>query len=216
MLLISTDAVGSRVPQHGAAIDAAVDAGIELVAYTSIVNPAADNPAVVVPDHIGTEEKLRDSGLGWTFLRNSLYADFQAQAMASAAGSGELVSNEGDGSVAYVSREDCAAAAAAVLVSGDHAGVSYDITGPELVDAAARADIFSSITGGPIDVVHVDDEEYAKGVAETTGMPLEAARAMATFGRAIREGHLSVVSSEFEELTGRRATSLREVLLSTS
>lgn len=212
MLLISTDAVGDRLDQHGAAIQAAADVGVELVAYTSIVNPTADNPAFVVPDHLGTEAKLRESGLDWTFLRNSLYADFQAQAMAAAAQSGVLVTNEGEGSVAYVSRDDCAAAAAAVLVGGGHSGVAYDITGPQLLDAAARAGIFTDLTGKPIEVVYVDDEEYATGLAEGTGMPAEAAQGMASFGRATREGHLAVVSSAVEELTGRQPKSLREVL----
>jgi NAD(P)H dehydrogenase (quinone) len=212
MLLISTDAVGDRVAQHGAAIDAAADVGVELVAYTSIINPTADNPAFVVPDHLGTEERLRQSGLGWTFLRNSLYAEFQAPAMAAAAESGVLVTNEGEGSVAYVSRDDCASAAAAVLVGGDHSGAAYNITGPELLDAAARAKIFSDLTGKPIEVVNLGDEEYAARLAEGTGMPPEAAKGVASFGRATREGHLAMVSSAMEELTGRQAASLREVL----
>ncbi|HEX6221098.1 MAG TPA: NAD(P)H-binding protein [Acidimicrobiia bacterium] len=216
MLLISTDAVGARVALHGAAIEAATDAGIELVAYTSIVNPIPDNPAFVVPDHRATEQKLRDSGVGWTFLRNSIYAEYQSASMAAAAESGVLVTNEGSGRVAYVSRDDCAAAAAAVLVEGDHAGIAYDITGPELVDADQRADIFSSVTGKKIEVVHVDDDSYAEGLAAATGMPLEAARGMTSFGAAIRQGHLAVSGNDFEKLTGRKAKDLRSVLAATT
>lgn len=212
MLLISTDAVGERVAQHVAAIDAANEAGMELVAYTSIVNPIPENPAFVVPDHRATEQNLRESGIGWTFLRHSLYAEFQAASMAAAAESGVLVTNEGSGRVAYVSRDDCAAAAAAVLVGGEHTGVAYDITGPKLVDAEERAGIFSTITGKSIEVVHVDDDSYTTGVAEATGMPLEAARGMTTFGAATRDGYLAVVSSDFEKLTGRKARDLRSVL----
>jgi len=212
MLLISTDAVGDRIEQHLAAVDAAARAGVELIAYTSIVSPVTENPAFVVPDHAATEQKLRDSGVGWVFLRNSLYAEFQAASMSAASESGVLVTNSGPGQVAYVSRDDCGAAAAAVLVSGDHAGNAYDITGPELLDASARADIFSSITGKPIEVVQVDDDSYAQGVADATGMPFEAARGMATFGTAAREGFLAVVSSNYEGLTGRKPRDLRSVL----
>lgn len=212
MLLISTDAVGDRIDQHATAIDAAGEAGVELVAYTSIVNPVPENPAFVVPDHAATEQKLRDSGLGWVFLRNSLYAEFQTASMTAAAESGVLVTNSGSGQVAYVSRDDCAAAAAAVLVSGGHAGATYDITGPESLDASARADIFSSITGKDIEVVEVDDDSYAQGVADATGMPFDAARGMASFGMATRDGYLAVVSSDFEKLTGRKPRDLRSVL----
>lgn len=212
MLLISTDVVGDRIPQHVAAIDAAKRAGVELVAYTSIVNPVAENPAYAVPDHIATEQALRVSELGWTFLRHSIYADFQAASMAAAAESGVLATNDGSGKVAYVSRDDCAAAGAAVLVGGDHAGKAYDITGPELVDADYRARIFSSITGKPIEVLQLDDDAYTQGLADATGMPLEAAQGMASFGIAAREGHLEVVSSDFESLTGRKAKDLQTVL----
>lgn len=212
MLLISTDAVGDRIDQHAAAIDAAAYAGVELIAYTSMVNPVPENPAFVIPDHRATEQKLRDSGVGWVFLRNSMYAEFQASAMAAAAGSGELVTNAGSGQVGYVSRHDCARAAAAVLVSADHAGSAYDITGPELVDAETRARIFSGITGRSIGVVDVDDETYAQGLADATGMPLSAARGVASFGKATRDGFLAVVSSDFENLTGRKASDLRSVL----
>jgi NAD(P)H dehydrogenase (quinone) len=63
LLLISTDAVGSRIRQHHAAIDAAVAAGVRHVAYTSIVRPEPGNPAGVVPEHRATEDKLLASGL---------------------------------------------------------------------------------------------------------------------------------------------------------
>jgi len=212
MLLISTDAVGDRVDQHAAAIDAAVKAGVEMITYTSMINPVPENPAFVIPDHRATEQKLLDSGLAWVFLRNSMYAEFQRSSMTAAASSGTLVTNTGSGAVAYVSREDCAAAAAAVLVSEGHAGNAYDITGPELIDAAKRAEIFAGITGKTIEVVQVDDDSFAQGLADATGMPISATRGMASFGQAAREGYLAVVSADFEKLTGRKARDLGSVL----
>jgi NAD(P)H dehydrogenase (quinone) len=212
MLLISTDAVGDRIDQHAAAIDATAKAGIEMVAYTSIINPVQENPAYVVPDHRATEQKLRESGVGWVFLRNSMYAEFQAASMAAAAGSGVLVTNSGSGRVAYVSREDCAAAAAAVLTGDGFSQVAFDITGPQLVGVEERAEIFSSLTGKPVEVVQVDDDSFAQGMADATGMPLAAARGMASFGTATRQGYLEVISSDFADLTGRDARPLQSVL----
>lgn len=212
MLLISASEIGARVPQHRAAIEAAVSAGVEHIAYTSIVNPTEENPAVVVPEHRATEQALRESGVGWTFLRNSIYADLQANEIAAAASSGLLVTNEGAGQVAHVARVDCAAAAAVVLVEDGHAGQAYDITGPELLGAEDRAAIFSDVIGRSVEVVQVDDEAYAAGLAEATGMPIEVARTYATFGRATREGHLEVLSSDFQRLTGGNPMSLRSLL----
>lgn len=213
MLLISTDAVGSRGPQHDAAIEAATIAGVEFVAYTSFVRAEPDNPSFVAPEHVVAEKKLRDSGLQWCFLRNGVYGDAEADAMAYVLSTGKLVTNNAEGRVAYVARDDCAAAAAAVLTGGDHAGKTYDITGPEAVDAEARAAIFSEVGGKPVEVVHVDDDAFATGLAEARGLPPEVARAIAVgMGRATREGYFDVVSSAVADLTGRKPMSLRTVL----
>jgi NAD(P)H dehydrogenase (quinone) len=212
LLLISTDALGSRIRQHHDAIDAAVAAGIRFVAYTSIVRPEPDNPAGVVPEHRATEEKLRASGLDWAFLRNSIYADLEAGSQAAALATGRLVTNAGAGAVAYVARDDCAAAAAAVITGDDHAGNAYEITGPELLDADARAALFAELGGTPVEVVHVDDDAYAAGLAEAAGLPLEVAEVYASFGRATREGHLDAISGDVERLTGRAPRPLTAVL----
>ena len=60
--------------------------------------------------------------------------------------------------------------------------------------------------------MQVDDEAYAAGLAEATGLPIEAGRLYASFGRAAREGYLEVISSDFEQLTGHAPTSLRAAL----
>src|ERR1700730_1119383 len=67
MLLISTDAIGRRVAQHRAAIDAAAFAGVGHVVYTSHPNPVAVNPlGPVAAEHGETEEMLHDKGMAWT------------------------------------------------------------------------------------------------------------------------------------------------------
>jgi NAD(P)H dehydrogenase (quinone) len=104
LLLISTDALGSRVMQHGAAIKAAVRAGMRSIAYTSAVNPTESNPMAVAVEHRATEEAVRASGLAWTFLRNSIYADLLPRAAAQALATGQLIHNEGDGRTSYVAR----------------------------------------------------------------------------------------------------------------
>lgn len=212
LLLISTDAVGSRVSQHRAAIEAAGDVGVRHVAYTSYLNPVAENPAVIAPDHRETEEALRESGLAWTALRNTFYAEYQVPAGAQAIATGRLVHNNGDGKVAYVSREDCAAAAAAVLTSeaDGHENKAYDITGPEPLDQDDVAALLSEVSGRPVEAIAVDDEAFVLGLA-ASGMPEPAARAVATYGRAIREGYLGEASDAVENLTGRSPRSLREV-----
>ena len=118
LLLISTQDLGRRSDQHRAAIEASREAGVRHAIYTSYLNPVEENPAVVTPSHRDTEEALRESGFAWTLLRNGLYAEYQVPAGAQAIAMGRLIHNNGDGKAAYVSREDCAAVAAAVAGSG--------------------------------------------------------------------------------------------------
>ena len=212
LLLISTHVVGERVPGHLAAIDAARRAGARHVLYTSIINPAPENPAVVAADHRATEEGLLDSGLEWTFLRNSIYAEYQVPTASQAIATGRHVHNSGDGGVSYVSREDCAAAAAGALAGGAEPGRAYDITGREAITAADLAALASELSGRPIEVVGLDDDAYVAALVEQAQMPEPVARNIASFGASAREGFAATVGDGVERLSGRPPRSFRDVL----
>lgn len=225
MLLISGTRVGARVVQHKAAIDAAAKAGVKHIAYTSFIgidDPA--NPAEVRHDHIETEQLIRGSGMAWTMLRDAHYAD----AMILMAGpgvmqSGQWISNAGAGLEAMVWRDDCVAAAVAVMTSEGHEGQTYDITGPELQTFEEVTAILSEVTGKSITYVSVDDEQqYAmfdamgiprRPVDDQTvgGLPWNSDD-MVTFGQAIREGFLEICSGDVEKLTGRPARSVQQMI----
>ena len=210
LLLISTPDLDRRAAQHRAAIEAARVAGVRHVSYTSYLNPVEENPAAITPSHRDTEEALRESGLDWTALRNAFYAEYQVPAGAQAIATGRLVHNNGEGRTAYVSREDCAAAAAAVLTTGGHEGRAYDITGPQPLGQDDVAALLSEVSGRPVEAVALDDEEFVRGLA-AAGMPEPVAREISTYGRAIREDYLGKASEAVEFLTGRPPRSLREV-----
>jgi NAD(P)H dehydrogenase (quinone) len=210
-LLISAPDLERRAEQHRAAIQAATAAGVRHVIYTSIQNPSENNPAVATPSHRATEEALRDSGLAWTFLRNNLYAEFQVPVVERAIASGQLVTSAGDGRTAYVSRDDCARAAAAVLVQDGHEGRAHDITGPDAISPWDLASLATDLGGRPVEVVQVDDDALIAGMM-AGGLPEAAARVLASFPAAAREGFLGPVSNAVEELTGTPPRSLRDVV----
>jgi NAD(P)H dehydrogenase (quinone) len=191
LLLISTDALDRRVAQHRAAIDAAVRAGVGHVIYTSVVAPEPENPAAVVETHRRTEDDLRAAGCAWTLLRNNLYAEYQEPEARQAGESGRLVHNRGGGAAAYVARTDCAAAAAAVLAGDGHEGKAYDITGPESLSAPDLALLYGELAGRPVEPVAIDDDAFVAGMVgdSTDGHLAYGAQLVASFGRAIREGH---------------------------
>ena len=212
LLLISTDAVGERVAGHRNAINAAKEAGIGFIAYTSIINPIEDSPVGVNPDHFATENLLAESGLEYTALRNSVYSNMEVPSAQGAIATGKFVSNRGDGKIAFVSRDDCARAAAAVLVAEGPLERAYDITGPELIDGNDSARIFGQVGGVEVEYVDVDDETFIAGLIEH-GVPEAAAPLYASFGIGIREGYAEVLSTAVEDLTGNPAESLETVLV---
>jgi NAD(P)H dehydrogenase (quinone) len=213
LLLISTLAMGRRLDQHRAAIDAAVSAGLDHVVYTSFTNPVEGHPAgLVVDEHRETEELLREAPVGWTLLRNAAYAELQVPLGAVAVAYGKLVTNAGDGRVAPISRSDCAAAAVAVLTSYGHGGKTYEITGPDALSQADIARLLSEVAGRPVKVVQSGDRKLAWALGRL-GTPKPVARAIVDLGIATREGYFDVVDGAFEQLTGRRPRTLRDVFI---
>jgi NAD(P)H dehydrogenase (quinone) len=215
MLLISGAELETRTEQHRAAIDAAAAAGVRHIAYTSGLDPEPHNAAVTSPSHLATEQALRESGVAWTILRDSLYSEYQVPEAQQAIATGVLAHNRGEGKVAYVSRDDCAAVAAAVLTGDGHEGKTYDVTGPELLGAHELAALYAELGGREVEVQGLDDETFIAGLAAAFGDDDHArygAELVASFGRSIREGAQSARSDTVERLTGRPPRTLRSVL----
>jgi NAD(P)H dehydrogenase (quinone) len=205
LLLVSTDALERRTTQQLAAVAAAAGAGVKRIVYTSLPNAGADFPARLRPlsdSHAATEDALRTIGPSWTILRNALYFENNVGAWAQAVSTGRLVTNDGAGRHAPVSRDDCAAAAAAVLVGDGHDNVVYDIGGPTLVDDDAIAAVLAERRGAPVEVLHVDDDQYL-GALTGAGLPEELASVLTGFGEAIRGGLLQTPIGDTERLIGR-------------
>ena len=229
LLLISTLDVGERRRrQHRVAIEAAMAAQVRHVIYTSSVGIHPRSPAFVIEDHLFTEETLRRSGLGFTFLRDAQYAEVITTMIAPpAVASGEWYSSAGEGCMAFVSKQDCVASAVAVLTTPGHEGAVYEITGPELLSFADCARLAAEVSGKPIRFVNVSHEAMqarfdAAGVPRRhiEGTVHQAAGAwgseeMMSYERGIREGYFAVASHHVKLLTGHPARSLREVFLAT-
>jgi NAD(P)H dehydrogenase (quinone) len=220
MLMISGSRVGQRMPQHTNAINAAKACGVKYVIYTSFVGAEPDNASLAVSDHLGTEKLLRESGITWTALRNSQYADYIFASAPNAIRSGTWLSSSADGTVAHVWREDCIDAAVAVLSSDGHDNTVYNITGPSLLKVRDVADIVKDVTKADFDYVEITDEGMYE-FFDSLGVPRSpvddhvasdipwCSDDMVSFERTIREGGFSIISNDFEKLTGKKPRSLR-------
>ncbi len=220
MLMISTNRVGQRMPQHTNAVTAASESGVKHIIYTSFVGAEPDNPSLAVHDHRGTEALMKESGMTWTALRNSQYADFIFAAGPIALKSGKWMASAADGRIAHVTRQDCINCAIEVMATDGHDNRIYNITGPELNTMQDVARIVSETAGKPIEYVDVtDDDMYAH--FDSLGIPRSAiddnvvegvpwcSDDMVSFERTIREGRFAVISDDVEKLTGNKPQSLR-------
>ena len=115
VLLISGNAVGQRERQHGAIMEAAKQAGVSYLAYTSVLNAQASR-LMLAAEHAATEKLLEASGLNFDVLRMPWYSENYTMALAPAIEHGAIYGATGEGKLATASRADLAAAAVGALL----------------------------------------------------------------------------------------------------
>lgn len=211
VLIISGDELavpGKRLQQHKAAVAAAQKAGVKHIFYTSMPNP--DKSVIsFAPDHLGTEEAIKATGLRYTILRNSWYTENYFMGLSQNLATGTWYTSQAGGKLPNISRADCAAAAAAALATPPEGSVTLTLTGPESVTAEDVAKIVSDLTGKPLNVVQINDEQLAGGV-RSAGLPEFVVQLVVTADANIRAGNFDVLTDDFEKLTGRKAQSVAE------
>lgn len=208
LLLISASEHPDRIGLHRTAVDAAVSAGVRRIVYLSFLSAAPDATFTFARDHYWTEERIRSSGAEYTFLRDSLYADY-VPFMASG---GALRGPAGDGAVALVTRDDVADVAAAVLTAEGHSGETYDVTGPELVTFAQMAQTLSRVTGR--DVTYENETmDQARASRESYGAPEWELQGWITSYAAVSTGEMAVGTDVVERVTGHPPQSLEQFLV---
>ncbi|MGV3491225.1 MAG: NmrA family NAD(P)-binding protein [Devosia sp.] len=210
-LIISTDQLGTRLAGHLTAIAAAKEAGVKEIAYTSMPTPEAPSAITFAPEHLGTEEAIKQSGIPYTILRMGWYAEALLGTLPGNLASGQWYTSTAGGKVANPTRADCAlAAAGALLVPAQNK--TYTVTGPEALSVAEIAAIASDVAGKPIAVVDVTDEQLAGG-AKAAGVPeFVVDTFIVPFDRNTREGKVAEVTNAVEALWGTKPTSLRAFL----
>ena len=207
LFLIPAAESADRVEQHKTAVDAAVAAGVRRIVYLSFLGAAERATFTLARDHWHTEQRIRATGLPWTFLRMNLYMDFIPSMVLA---DGAIRGPAGDGRVSAILREDVAAACAAALCSAAHAGRTYDLTGRESFSLAEAAALMSR----PDKPVRFEDETDDEAWASRRhyGAPDFEMRGWISSYQAIRAGRLARVSGDVLALTGCQPATLAEYL----
>ncbi|SMQ65407.1 NAD(P)H dehydrogenase (quinone) [Devosia lucknowensis] len=210
LLLVSTDGVGTRVAQHKAAIAAAKAAGVKHVVYTSAPAARPDADAGLNPEHFWTEIELAASGLGFTILRNHMYAENNLIGVGHTIASGQLFGLIGDRGTSYVTRADAARTAAGALLTAD-ANTVEDVTGPAPVTNVERAALLAELSGKPVNAIPLTPADLKAGMV-AAGIPEGFAEALVAFQRDAVTGYHGAVTDVVERYSGRKPQGFADFL----
>lgn len=206
LLLISTTTVGERVGNHRRAIDAALAAGVSLVAYTSMLN--ADTATTILgPTHRETEEYLRERDVPSVLLRNGWYLENYTAQLSQILRDGVVAGATGQGRISAATRADYAEAAAVVLTTEGHAGAVYELGGDEAFTLAELAGAISAATGQPITHTDLTANDFARALTDAD-VPAELADVLADADAGMSRGELFTSSADLRRLIGRPTTPL--------
>ncbi len=210
LLLISGNELGQRAQQHANVINAAKQAGVKWIVYTSVLR-ADTSTLSLAAEHLLTEEALKASGVPYTILRNGWYTENYTGSLSGAVAAGALIGSAGDGKIASAARADYAEAAVVVLTSEGNVGKVYELAGDEyytLTDLAAEV---SRQTGKNIPYNNLPEAEYAN-ILKSFNLPEGLALALAGWDVSASKNDLFDDSHQLSRLIGRPTTPLAKVV----
>jgi NAD(P)H dehydrogenase (quinone) len=204
---------GVRGGQLTAAIDAAKQAGVSHVVLMSAAGTREAPDNAIGGAYWAGEQHLIKTAPHWTILRMNYYAESMAEEIQMSLGM-NVLTGLGDERVAYVSRDDLAAAAAGVLLGEGHAGAIYNGTGPAIVSGPEKAALVSDILGNPLAYAVITEDQLRAGLSQA-GLPPFVVDAVAEIKQTFVQGYFDILTSDIERLSGRAPQSFRDVLTAT-
>lgn len=210
LLFVSGSEAGQRIPQHQNVVDAAKQAGVRLIAYTSIANAGTSGLQLAV-EHKATEEMIRQSGIPFVFLRNNWYLENYTGNLASTVEHGVLLGSADEGRLSAATRADLAIAAGAVIAGEGHEGKIYELGGDVAFTMPELAEVISRESGRPVEYRNLPEDAYAQALAGF-GLPEAFARILADSDRGIARGDLFTDSGDLSRLLGRPTTTPAEAV----
>jgi len=212
LLLIPTSDMrpGVRGDQNIAGIRGAVAAGVKHVVLISAAGTREQEEPAIGASYWRGEQELIRTAPKWTVLRMNYYAESLIDEVQMSAAQGALA-GIAENRVAFVSRDDIAAAAAGLLIGDGHVGAIYNATGSRTYTGAERAALISEITGKPLGYITVPAEALRAGMIQA-GLPDFVANAVISIQSNFADGALDIVTGDIEKLGGRPPKDLRDVL----
>ena len=213
LLLVSGNEHGKREAQHRRVIDAARDAGVRFIAYTSILH-ADTSPLGLADDHRATEALIKQSGLDHALLRHGWYSENYAAGAAQEIKFGAVFGSSGDGRISPATRADFAAADAKILAGGEQTTGIFELAGDEAFSMTDYAAMLADVSGKSISYRNLPEPEYC-AFLEKVGLPASLSEMLADSSAKAASGALFDGGKALSRLIGRPTVSMAETLART-
>jgi uncharacterized protein YbjT (DUF2867 family) len=190
-------------------VDLARASGVRHVVKISSMEALPEAVSPIPRVHYASEQHIKGSGMDWTMIRPNFYMQNFLGSAATIRSQGRIYLPLGKGVAPLTDTRDVAAVIAHVLATSSHAGQSYEITGPELLDFAQAARIIGETLGRPVEYVDMDPAEYRKVLAPYVSSEWHLDAVMELFAE-IAAGQPVYVTDTFRTVVGREPTSLSQ------
>ncbi|HXB06835.1 MAG TPA: NmrA family NAD(P)-binding protein [Puia sp.] len=162
-------------------------------------------------NHWIAERVFDRSGLAVTQLRPTLFAEWFMYQAAVIKAQNKFFLPFGDARFAPIATEDIGRVAAAVLADpAPHAGKSYDLFGPVILDMKEIAEIFSRTLGRTITYVPIDSETFIANVKKSKNPDPYLLQHLASLGQDLKDGRPAGMNDLAEQFTGQKPMQMSE------
>ncbi|HAF33795.1 MAG TPA: NAD(P)-dependent oxidoreductase [Sphingobacterium sp.] len=213
LLVSSSSDIGKRFEQHKNAINAANESGVGHIIYTSfdMKNLQQSIMGGEVRYHAYTADYLRQTGIPYTLMNNTMYADMIPFLVGKDILNNGISIPAGDGKTPFLPISEMAEANAVVLTTPGHENKEYIIASETAFSFAEIADLLSDISGKTLAYHQPDVSAYVAQLIQA-GLSEDDAAYIARFCGAIARGEFDTIKSDVKRLLGRSPVSLKEFL----
>ena len=213
VLLISSSDFNDRIGQHKNVVDAAKQAGVKHILYTGVTlkDIAASPLQPLLQDHFQTEDYIKESGLSFTFLQNSLYAEVIPMFVGEDVLKTGIFFPAGEGKVPFAVRKDLGEAIAIILAGEGHENKTYHLTASKTYSFADIAAELTTLSGKKVNYTSPEDDAF-EDMLKQFGLPEEIVLMFVLFAKGIKNNDFNMADGTLESILGREQTDVRMFL----
>jgi uncharacterized protein YbjT (DUF2867 family) len=183
-------------------IDIAKKTGVKHIVKQSQWAADEQSPVRFLRYHAVVEQKIRESGLAYTFLRPNLFMQGLIGFKKSIAEQGKFFAAVGESKISAVDIRDIAAVAVEALTEDGHTGKIYNLTGPAAITHTEMAKYLSNALGRDITFLDVPPEVMLQALLDAKFPQWMAEGLIEDYAHYARE-EAAVVTSDIKDVTGK-------------